>query len=161
MRPVFQADEVEYYCCKRLEVNFFQGDAVVNLTGIPCVSDLGCIPELQDHVYVKHEEIVVAWPDFGIPYVLPTFWQALHNYLSNKGYTKACIHCEGGHGRTGTALAALLITLDGWSAEDAIGWLRTNICPLMVETPIQEAYLETLEHFANGEVELEQPCQTE
>ena len=48
--------------------------------------------------------------------------------------------CLGGHGRTGTALAALAI-LTGLPAAEAVTWTRTTYCPKAIETEAQESFI--------------------
>lgn len=50
------------------------------------------------------------------------------------------IACDGGRGRTGTALACLAI-LDGVPAADAVGYVRTLYHRRAVETPWQRRYV--------------------
>jgi protein-tyrosine phosphatase len=52
--------------------------------------------------------------------------------------------CLGGHGRTGTALAALAV-LTGHPAADAVAWTRTTYCPKAIETPAQESLIAHLQ----------------
>ena len=57
-------------------------------------------------------------------------------------------YCTGGHGRTGTALAAMLI--DGtWEAADSIDYIRKHYCDKDVETAAQEDALYLLEFKLN------------
>lgn len=56
--------------------------------------------------------------------------------------------CIGGHGRTGTFLAALVKEVRG--EEDAITWVRTNYCKKAVESTAQVQFL--AEHFGIKEV---------
>lgn len=82
------------------------------------------------------------WPDMTAPTHVPIrFWQRLLQLIPEH----TAIACVGGHGRTGTALAALLIA-DGMGAEQAIRLVRTKHCDRAIETPGQEAYLRKLEH---------------
>lgn len=81
-------------------------------------------------------------PDMGIPPVGFTFWQELYNLLP-RGRTVCC--CVGGHGRTGTALAALILAGDNTrSAQDAIDIVRKDHCENAIESDLQETYLKML-----------------
>lgn len=53
------------------------------------------------------------------------------------------VHCTGGHGRTGTVLAALLIVLDQVNPDDAIKRVR-EVNPHAIETKDQEALIRSL-----------------
>ena len=81
-------------------------------------------------------------PDMGIPPVGYDFWVKLFAYLP-PGRTVVC--CHGGHGRTGTALAALLIvsSLD-MTAKEAIEFVRSRHCDNAIESVKQEDYLEEI-----------------
>jgi protein-tyrosine phosphatase len=88
------------------------------------------------------------WPDRGAPPVGLDFWRELRRLFQGGWNVVAC--CLGGHGRTGTCLAALLIE-DGMSAKDAIGQVRTVHCVDAVESKAQEMYLEWLGNEAARE----------
>lgn len=53
------------------------------------------------------------------------------------------IHCTGGHGRTGTILAALLVVIDHIKPEEAIRCVR-GVNPLAIETKDQEDFIQSL-----------------
>ncbi|MFX0120028.1 MAG: hypothetical protein ACFE9A_11660 [Candidatus Hodarchaeota archaeon] len=53
------------------------------------------------------------------------------------------IHCSGGHGRTGTIIAALLVVIDRIPPDDAIERVRA-VNPLAIETKDQEKYIKSL-----------------
>lgn len=63
----------------------------------------------------------------------------IHRYIANK--EKVLIHCVGGVGRTGTAVACYLRKYRGYSAEDAIALVRKFRSPRAVETAIQEDFI--------------------
>jgi hypothetical protein len=85
------------------------------------------------------------WPDFGVPDdpapVLAGL-QELHHRASRGERVE--IGCLGGHGRTGTALAALAV-LGGHPPDEAVAWVRAHYCPQAVETPEQEAFVAGLD----------------
>lgn len=81
-------------------------------------------------------------PDMKIPPVGFSFWKELWNLLP-KGRTVCC--CVGGHGRTGTALAALLLAADKQlDAKAAISLVRKKHCEKAIESSMQERYLKLL-----------------
>uniref|UniRef100_A0A7C5RUB2 Tyrosine specific protein phosphatases domain-containing protein n=1 Tax=Thermomicrobium roseum TaxID=500 RepID=A0A7C5RUB2_THERO len=80
------------------------------------------------------------WEDMGVPPVGLAFWEKLWELLP-EGVT--VFACAGGHGRTGTALAAMLIAR-GMSVEEAIEYVRRKHCPHAIETRGQEEYLRSL-----------------
>lgn len=88
------------------------------------------------------------WRDFGLPPVGAEleFWQ---DFLSRLPDGKIVVCCQGGHGRTGTCLAALAIAA-GWTAEEAIDLVRTQHCKKAIETKDQERYLHGLQKQKEG-----------
>lgn len=76
----------------------------------------------------------VDWPDYG---VVPASELGLligtvaHELASGKRVEIACL---GGHGRTGTLLAALIGRLDGVDAATALRLAHERYCPHAVET---------------------------
>jgi hypothetical protein len=84
--------------------------------------------------------IRLDWPDMSAPvHVGIRFWRSLLEMLP----ARTCACCVGGHGRTGTCLAALLIA-GGMDGEAAIHWIRQHHCSRAIETAGQEAYLKAL-----------------
>ena len=142
---------VKYFAADAMGISDFRGDLVFNLSGEPKMAALDLMPsELAQHVMVPYKEIMVPWPDGGVPLVKASFWQALHTYVRDNGYREICLHCEAGHGRTGTALSSLAITNLGWSVEKAMKHIRLKICRHMVETSDQCEYLLGLDYEMNG-----------
>jgi protein-tyrosine phosphatase len=80
------------------------------------------------------------WTDMGIPPVELDFWQHLWEALP----AKTVIACHGGHGRTGTALCALMITAGVEDYWGAIEHVRKEHCKKAVESLKQEQYLHEL-----------------
>ncbi len=151
---VFKIDDVKYFAADAAGVSKFSDGLVINLCNRPNMPAETSMPlELLVHMQLPYKEIMVPWPDGEIPLVKSSFWKGLHEYASDQGYEKVCIHCEAGHGRTGTALSAIAIANLGWSAEQAINNVRLKHCRYMVETFDQTTYLGALdEAFNNREV---------
>jgi hypothetical protein len=81
------------------------------------------------------------WPDFGVPDDAAHVAAALRSLLERaRARERVEIGCLGGHGRTGTALAALAI-LTGHPHGEAVAWVRANYCVDAVETSEQEAFV--------------------
>jgi Protein-tyrosine phosphatase len=82
----------------------------------------------------------LRWPDFGLPAeadkVLPTLAEAWRRAERER----VEIACDGGRGRTGTALACLAI-LDGVASSDAVTYVREHYDRRAVETPWQRRYV--------------------
>ena len=84
---------------------------------------------------------LVDWPDFGLPADEVRFREQLESLLSRARMGERVeLGCLGGHGRTGTALACLVV-LSGHPASDATAWVRSSYCERAVETPDQEAFV--------------------
>jgi hypothetical protein len=147
---VFDIDGVEYYAADEDGADSFNGDVMINLTRITH-NPIHFMPsQLSRHLDIPYQEIMIPWPDYGIPRVKVSFWKALHTIARRKKWKKVCIHCGHGHGRTGTALSALLVANLGYSAIDAVDIVRTNHCEDTVESPDQCTYLQNIDEHYNG-----------
>lgn len=102
--------------------------------------------------------ITLPWGDFQAPPVKLLFWDAfVFNYESEHkadtlGPNSIAICCNGGHGRTGTALAAIKMAYEASvnnhiSDVQTISWVRENYCLQAIETRSQMSYLNDLYRF--------------
>jgi len=87
------------------------------------------------------------WPDMKAPTGVPVaFWRGLvaqfFSALPQGGHVIAT--CVGGHGRTGTCLAALLLTHSDHTAASVTDYIREAHCEKAIESEAQVAYLERL-----------------
>ena len=83
----------------------------------------------------------VRWPDFWIPLDASDALDALREaHRRAHAGERVEVTCRGGVGRTGTALAALVV-LDGLSPGEAVRWVRREYHPRAVETPWQRWWL--------------------
>lgn len=90
----------------------------------------------------------IPWPDGDLPEVKPEFWQELVKLLP-AGNVYVC--CAGGHGRTGTALAALrLLSVPATTVREAILEIRKVHCPEAIESDAQIKYLYDLGIMIGG-----------
>lgn len=85
--------------------------------------------------------ISIDWKDYHAPPVGAGFWLALHMEAKRLGYKKVLVYCYGGHGRTGTALAGILIECAHYDDKHAIDFVREKMCKKCVESKEQEDYL--------------------
>ena len=124
---------------------------VLNCTGIARQPKKPNFPQWASSLlpHVKSpDEITLPWDDGAAPPVEPAFWRALIELCMTRK-RELLIHCIGGHGRTGTALAAILVAYD-IPAQDAIDYVRREHCNNAIETKAQEEYLATLETSVSG-----------
>jgi hypothetical protein len=82
----------------------------------------------------------VRWRDFGLPADQALAVAALREAWERAGAERVEVACEGGRGRTGTALACLAV-LDGVPADQAVAYVRRHYDPRAVETPWQRSYV--------------------
>jgi hypothetical protein len=81
----------------------------------------------------------VPWEDFALPDDEEALFRALDDaWAAARSGKLVEIACDGGTGRTGTALACLAV-LAGVELGSAVAWVRTNYHPWAVEVPEQEA----------------------
>ena len=92
--------------------------------------------------------IYLPIPDFGTPHIGNiTKAVELACEQAGQGYHQV-VHCHAGIGRTGMFAACLAIRIMGFSASDAISWVRERI-PGAVEVPEQ---VQLIKLFAEGEL---------
>lgn len=143
--PVFSLNGVVYHGASASGVRHFNGNLVVNFTGsrnLPYGDLATSMIKYFDLGFAN--ELMVPWPDFGLPAVKDTFWVALHSKILNNNWESVCFHCAMGHGRTGTALCAMLIKVANYSGRDAVMLVRDEYCKNAVETRAQMNYLADL-----------------
>jgi hypothetical protein len=80
----------------------------------------------------------IIWDDCQALEAPLKFWQDLVELIEPTDKVVVC--CFGGHGRTGTALAAMMIAT-GWKPGDAVDLIRKDYCDKAVETKSQVDYL--------------------
>jgi hypothetical protein len=118
-----------------------------------------CLKELTDAEYIWKAPIVIpwgesidlAWPDGKAFPVSLSWWQKLLELVQVNAYEEVWCCCTGGHGRTGTALAILLmLTCDFKEASNkknnisitCEAWIKEHYCERAIETNDQQGYLD-------------------
>lgn len=87
----------------------------------------------------KGHRVILPWPDYGVPAsVRQTRTVFLWVLKQLKAGKTVEIGCLGGHGRTGTCLASLLV-LQGMNPKKAIRRIRTRYCQNAIEGTAQES----------------------
>ncbi|MFI9028343.1 protein phosphatase [Streptomyces sp. NPDC053560] len=82
----------------------------------------------------------VRWPDFRLPSDRARAAAVLTEAWERAGAERVEFACDGGRGRTGTALACLAV-LDGVPADEAVEFVRRHYDRHAVETPWQKRYV--------------------
>ncbi|MGI5262028.1 protein-tyrosine phosphatase family protein [Streptomyces angustmyceticus] len=82
----------------------------------------------------------LPWPDFRLPKDRRQARLAFEEALARAAGERVEVACEGGRGRTGTALACMAV-LDGVPADEAVAFVRRHYHPRAVETPWQRRYV--------------------
>lgn len=114
--------------------------------------DAAMVSALRPYLTVKDEIedppayqlLKINWFDRRAPDLTPAFWPALVDRLSGD----VVINCQGGHGRSGTAFASLLMCLvPDYTPLDAIIHLRALHCPRAIESVEQHEYLNSVGQY--------------
>lgn len=82
----------------------------------------------------------VHWPDFGLPTDPTDLRAALQEAWRRAEAERVEVACLGGQGRTGTALACLVV-LDGLGADEAVDYVRRHYRAGAVETAEQQEFV--------------------
>jgi protein-tyrosine phosphatase len=91
--------------------------------------------------------IKLRWFDRAAPPVYPSFWPALLKELQKlrdktpDKKLKVLTICQGGHGRSGSALALLTMCMTDYSPLDALTHIRALHCARAIESKEQHLYL--------------------
>ena len=85
----------------------------------------------------------IRWPDFGTPTDRDSAIDVLHDASTRALTDRVEIACNGGTGRTGTAIAILAV-FAGVPPDDAVAWVRTNYHRRAVETPWQRRWVTSI-----------------
>lgn len=112
----------------------------------------GDLPEPDFAVYLlsRDPKIVawpyrwVRWPDFGLPRDSDGALAVLRMAYERAAEERVEIVCDGGTGRTGTAIAALAV-FAGLDPGEAVAWVRSNYRPRAVETWRQRRWVRNLD----------------
>jgi protein-tyrosine phosphatase len=89
---------------------------------------------------VEWESRWLHWKDFWLPADRSATDKALLEAWERATTERVELACNGGKGRTGTALACLAI-IDGVPPQEATAFVRAHYSPHAVETPWQKAFV--------------------
>lgn len=104
--------------------------------------------------------IMLPWRDFGLPNVSYGFadYAIQEAYAWAKAGALVEVGCIGGHGRTGTVLACMVLLADPtMTAEEAIWYVRGAYCDHAIETKEQEWYVARFKASQDGDPEPAKP----
>ena len=144
---VFEISGLPIYATKRANVGYGDDRLLLNCTDTDLHQYGIVMPESYkalQHLCVVSTCVNMQWQDQGTPKVLPNFWVDLITLAIKNQETGILVFCLGSHGRTGTALAALLIANQNMSAFDAVQMVRKNHCEDCIESQSQIRYLRDL-----------------
>ena len=85
-------------------------------------------------------ELLLAWDDFSVPTLQASFWRLLARRIVEVRLP-VLVFCQGGHGRTGTALAILLGL---WGVKQPMQYVRDHYCTEAGESVAQIRYLDSI-----------------
>ncbi|MGH8859732.1 MAG: protein-tyrosine phosphatase family protein [Jatrophihabitantaceae bacterium] len=106
----------------------------------------GPAPEFGIYLLNEQPDLVpwdarwVRWPDFRLPTNADDARDALLETWRRASDERVEVACDGGRGRTGTALACLAV-IDGVPPGDAVAYIRDRYDRRAVETPWQRRYV--------------------
>jgi len=86
----------------------------------------------------------IRWPDFRLPADRDEALTTLREAHFRAASERVELACNGGVGRTGTALAVLAV-LSGIEPADAVTWVREAYAQHAVETPWQRRWVRELQ----------------
>lgn len=92
----------------------------------------------------------MPWADFDVPGMDYAWWDTLADNIAgivvpDGARVAVAFACDGGHGRTGTALSIIAQLLgEVPTGEDPVKWVRARYCENAVETIEQLAYVESV-----------------
>jgi len=144
---VFKDTNLEIYGAgKNRSPDIIPSDVIVDLAdnygkAIECH---GIFKELEK--YSTRKMIKISWPDMSVPRMHPKFWAEFAEMI--RAHTKPLslvFICNGGHGRTGTALCIIGCLL-GLIPEDVcpVEYVRGIYCDQIVETDSQIKYIKNV-----------------
>lgn len=107
---------------------------------------LANLPGMSDLLEPPAPVITLDWPDFSIPSMPRRQWGTILDLIrALPSGSRVVFSCDGGHGRTGTALS-ILTGLAGLVEADAdpVAFVRAAYCRRAVESEEQTDYIESV-----------------
>ena len=155
---VFKLGEIDIYAAtkdrlsqvglKAHDISLVLNTSLASLNVANLVSGSRRFADLNQYAY-HIEEVHLNWDDGSSFAGDVNFWRALYKKLVEFDIKAVCFCCLGGHGRTGTAIAALALSVSDAKADDVIDAIRDHYCKEAIETTTQEEYLSELANERN------------
>lgn len=168
VKPIFSTEKVKLYIADAIGARAYKSefDLIIDCgkvftpydatpyTTSSLSGDSDLVKALEHHSIWESNPLrtlKINWNDREAPELLPAFWGDLAGRLEGN----IMIDCQGGHGRSGTALTCLMMALNPeYGTKDAIIHLRAMHCPRAIESSEQHKYIDTvavaLGRTANG-----------
>lgn len=169
-QPIFEKDGIRLFIADSMGARavYQQFDVAVDGGGVLSVPGEYDLPilygdpslreSLSSHVKMapKYETsagstkiLKIRWFDREAPPLNPSFWPALLSQLKSLAKKKGepinvLTICVGGHGRSGTALASLIMCLTDYTPLDVLTHVRALHCARAIESKEQHVYLNSL-----------------
>jgi len=152
-KAVFSIDGLEIWGSAKDKLNeagLNEQDLIINCTGITFTSTpfVKAIPEWMKLNYSTKtpDQILLDWSDFSPPprSIGIGFWQSIIAQAKTEKKKRVICCCTAGHGRTGTALAALLYSsapANYDNSMEVVRFIKKVYCPEAIETDGQKNYI--------------------
>lgn len=154
-KKVFLFEGIEFWGSSKgglEDVLLDESDLIINCSGFafehklfvkksPSWMKLELGPESEPH------QLILDWKDYSPPpkSCQISFWKSIYEQARAKGIKRIFCCCTGGHGRTGTALASLILSFGNYEDPDeVIDFVRENYVKQAIEAKTQELYLWSL-----------------
>lgn len=129
-----------------------ESDLILNVSGYSLLSattNLVKGPAIFDSLktllpVTTTHELLLQWSDGASFPGTVEFWQKFYDICQEQHYKRVIACCLGGHGRTGTALGAILIANSRMTDLATIAFIQEHYCSEAIETWSQKDYLEKL-----------------
>lgn len=154
-KVVMQFDGINIYGGAKIDLapGYFDFDTILD---VGAMIYLATIP-IKDVTGFEHDSklklgnfihrprlVQLDWPDMGVFPGKVQFWRALWAMFKEHKVKNLLIACQGSHGRTGTAMAAIMICCQGYAPAEAATYIRAEHCKHAIETNEQIDYLNNL-----------------
>lgn len=123
-----------------------QSDLVINCgtSSSIKVKQFRSVPDSFNLSEINVQEIWLEQSNGTAPKLSRDTWQTIWNQARDQKFKRIVFTCTGGHGRSPTAMAAMMQSVGDCSYETALEHIRNQYCQYVPETKTQLEYLEAL-----------------